>query len=135
MDQKLWMFEVSRRSLGKWACAGDNEEELTTCAKFWGQEVGGRGQGEYKKQRSVQERSATAGRWPPTAPRLAVVDCWSPLAGRPLDGRRPAVARRSTAAHSGWRPVVARWSQVAAWTVGRRVFFLVFFGFFFLKVF
>jgi hypothetical protein len=25
------------------ACVGANEEELTTCAKFWGQEVGGRG--------------------------------------------------------------------------------------------
>jgi hypothetical protein len=24
-------------------CVGSNEEELTTCAKFWGQEVGGRG--------------------------------------------------------------------------------------------
>jgi hypothetical protein len=27
------------------ACVGANEEELTTCAKFWGQEVGGRKQG------------------------------------------------------------------------------------------
>jgi hypothetical protein len=25
------------------ACAGANEEELTICAKFWGQEVGRRG--------------------------------------------------------------------------------------------
>jgi hypothetical protein len=25
-----------------WACVGANEEELITCAKFWGQEVGGR---------------------------------------------------------------------------------------------
>jgi hypothetical protein len=25
------------------ACVGANEEELTTCAKFWGQEVGGSG--------------------------------------------------------------------------------------------
>jgi hypothetical protein len=32
-----------------WACAGANEEELTTCAKIWRQEVGRRGQGKYKK--------------------------------------------------------------------------------------
>jgi hypothetical protein len=31
------------------ACTGANEEELTTCAKFWAQEVGGRGQGKNKK--------------------------------------------------------------------------------------
>jgi hypothetical protein len=36
MDQKLWMFEVSRRSLGR-ACVVANEEELTTLQNFWGQ--------------------------------------------------------------------------------------------------
>jgi hypothetical protein len=34
------------------ACDGANGKELTTCAKFWGQEVGGRGQGEYQKRDS-----------------------------------------------------------------------------------
>jgi hypothetical protein len=65
-----------------WACAGANEEESTTCAKFWGQEVGGRGQGEYKKGDPCR-----SGRRPPTAPRPTVADCWSPLFGRPLDGQ------------------------------------------------
>jgi hypothetical protein len=36
-DQKLWMFEVFRRSLGK-ACVGTNEKGLTTCAQKWGLE-------------------------------------------------------------------------------------------------
>jgi hypothetical protein len=34
-DQKLWMFEVFRRSLGS---VGANQQELTTCAKNGGQE-------------------------------------------------------------------------------------------------
>jgi hypothetical protein len=38
MDQKLWMFEVSRRVWAGWACAAANEKELTTCAKSAGQE-------------------------------------------------------------------------------------------------
>jgi hypothetical protein len=37
-DQKLWVFEGQ-------ACAGANDEELTICKTFWGQEGGGRGQG------------------------------------------------------------------------------------------
>jgi hypothetical protein len=31
MDQKLWVFEAFRRSLGR---AGANEEKLTTCGKI-----------------------------------------------------------------------------------------------------
>jgi hypothetical protein len=38
MDQKLWVFEVFRRSLGR-ACAGTNQQEATTCAKSGGQEI------------------------------------------------------------------------------------------------
>jgi hypothetical protein len=30
-----------------WACAGANQQELNTCAKICGQEVGRRGQGVY----------------------------------------------------------------------------------------
>jgi hypothetical protein len=37
MDQKLWMFEVLRRSMGKRACAGANQQELTTSAQKGGQ--------------------------------------------------------------------------------------------------
>jgi hypothetical protein len=37
-DQKLWVFEVSRRSLGRAACAGANQQELTTCTKSGGHE-------------------------------------------------------------------------------------------------
>jgi hypothetical protein len=64
MDQKLWVFEIFRRSLAGRACARANEEELTTCAKFWGQEVGGRGQGECKKRnpRKSGQRPLVAGR-------------------------------------------------------------------------
>jgi hypothetical protein len=63
------------------ACVGTNEEELTTCAKFWGQEVGGRRQGEYKKGGPTQERSAAT-------------DC-SPTSGRPFPGDRWMVSGRS----------------------------------------
>jgi hypothetical protein len=32
-DQKLWVFEVFRRTLGRVACARTNENKLTTCAQ------------------------------------------------------------------------------------------------------
>jgi hypothetical protein len=32
MDQKLWVFEVLKRSLGKAGIAGTNEKELTKSA-------------------------------------------------------------------------------------------------------
>jgi hypothetical protein len=38
MFQKLWMFEVSRRSLGKASMCWSHQQELTTCAKNGGQE-------------------------------------------------------------------------------------------------
>ena len=68
------------------AYARANEKELTTCAKFWKQEVGERGQGEHKKgdpcrsgqrplvapnqvtvEQSTVSRSTTAGRLRPLA--------------------------------------------------------------------
>jgi hypothetical protein len=36
MDQKLWMFEVLRRILGKQACVGANKVELTKVSKSGG---------------------------------------------------------------------------------------------------
>jgi hypothetical protein len=60
------------------ACAAANEEELTTCAKFWGQEVGGRG----NTKKGTRTR-AVSDHWSEAA------DRWSPLARRPLDGRPP----------------------------------------------
>jgi hypothetical protein len=48
----------------------------------------------------------------------------SPTAGRSTVARRPAIAGRATTAHSKRRPAVARRQRAAAWTVGRRGFFL-----------
>jgi hypothetical protein len=47
MDQKLWVFEVFIWA-GQ-ACAGANENELTTCGKNWGQKRG-KGGGNYRKK-------------------------------------------------------------------------------------
>jgi hypothetical protein len=80
------------------ACAGANEEELTTCGKIWGQRGRKEGAGGLDKGRSAQERSTTAGRRPPTAPRPAVANCWLPLIERSLVSQRlpnsPATAGR-----------------------------------------
>jgi hypothetical protein len=64
-NQKLWVFEVLRRSLGS---AGANEEELTTCGEIWGQRGKKEGAGGLDKEGPVQERLATAGRRSPTTP-------------------------------------------------------------------
>jgi hypothetical protein len=55
------MFEVFRRNLGRDRHVV-NEEELTTCTKIWGQEVGRRGKGEHNKNGPVQEQSPAANR-------------------------------------------------------------------------
>jgi hypothetical protein len=57
-----------------WACARANEEELTTCAKKLGQEVGGGGQEGGNNGGHAQARSATNGCKPPTVPRPTVSD-------------------------------------------------------------
>jgi hypothetical protein len=66
MDQKLWVFEVFRKSLGR---AGANEEELTTFTKIWEQGVGRRKEGATIKgdprksgQRPAVDRALTSGR-------------------------------------------------------------------------
>ena len=59
------------------ACAGANDEELTTCAKFWRQEVGGRGQREYQKgdlRRSSRRSLPYQCRRPLVAPSLETDD-------------------------------------------------------------
>jgi hypothetical protein len=76
------------------ACARAKNEELTTCAKIWKQEIGRKGQGEYKKRGPTQERVATSSRQRLTRP--AVADHWSSWTRRPLVGPRSL----------GWRPPV-----------------------------
>jgi hypothetical protein len=39
-NQKLWVFENIKRSLGRAGSAGASEEESTTCGKKWGHEEG-----------------------------------------------------------------------------------------------
>jgi hypothetical protein len=90
------------------ACAGANEEELTTCANFWRQEVGRRRQGNTKKGTYA---GAVGDRRPLVAPGRAT-------------GRRSAVARLPgdhgpQRATTSSRPLATR-------TFGRRGFFLVF---------
>jgi hypothetical protein len=43
------------------ACAGANEEELTTCAKLWGQEVGGKKEAIMRNPHRRGRRRVTAG--------------------------------------------------------------------------
>jgi hypothetical protein len=52
-DQKLWVFEVFRRSLARRACAGANEKELTTCAQKGRLEFEKRGGSCTKKEASA----------------------------------------------------------------------------------
>jgi hypothetical protein len=59
------------------ACAGANEEELTTCGKIWGQRGRKEGAGGLDKGGPAHERSEAADR-APTSGR------WSPLTGWPL---------------------------------------------------
>jgi hypothetical protein len=51
------------------ACAGANEEELTTCGKIWGQSGRKEGAGGLDKGGPTQERLATAGRLTACGPR------------------------------------------------------------------
>jgi hypothetical protein len=65
------------------ACAGVNEEELSTCTKFGGQEVGGRGN--TKKGTSA---GAISDRWSAAADRSLTSDCRPLVApGRATTGR------------------------------------------------
>jgi hypothetical protein len=100
------------------ACVGANEEELTTCAKFWGQEEGGRentkkGDSLGNRWSVATDRSTTNGRRPLVAP------------GRATAGWL-AVARRATMARSGRRPA-GRCLDNWAW----RFFILFLFNLFF----
>jgi hypothetical protein len=79
------------------ACAGANEEELTTCAKFWGQEVGGRGLGEYQK--GDLRRSS----------RQPLVSSCRPLDGQRLPDRRQRVGTSSRPPATGSRQ--DNWAQ------------------------
>jgi hypothetical protein len=74
-DQKLWVFELSRRSLGRAGMCWSQPARVDHLHKKW--RVG-------RKKNS--RKMGTAGRPGP--------NCWSPPTGRrPRAGRRPAVAR------------------------------------------
>jgi hypothetical protein len=86
------------------ACAGANQQELTTCAKS-----GGQGEKKFKKKgysptavASTCGRRATAGRWPVLSGQPSGADHWSP---------------------GIWRPAVRTWSPGCdrAPTAGRRL--------------
>jgi hypothetical protein len=72
--QKLWVFEVLGELWARRACAGTNQQELTTCAKSGGQEK--------KKIQKKKGRSTLSRR-------------------RPVAGERPLVVGRPWAADQG----------------------------------
>jgi hypothetical protein len=61
-DQKLWVFEVFRQTLGRQACAGANQQELTTCSKC------GRQKKKNSKKRGIGFDRGKIGPWANLAP-------------------------------------------------------------------
>jgi hypothetical protein len=88
--------------LARQACAGANEEELTTCAKFWGHEVGGKGN-------TIKGDPHKSSRRPLVAPNRATAD------------------QSETTACSRQQPAITRWLQAAAYIDRRDDFFLTYF--------
>jgi hypothetical protein len=103
-NQKLWVFEVFWRSLAGWACAGANQQELTTCAKSGEQEEKQKSQ---KNEQGLTSQVSTCG-WSPAGPgpltnsQQPAVWAWSPSRDQaptsshrwPSDQRSPT-SRRS----------------------------------------
>jgi hypothetical protein len=98
-DQKLWMFEVSRRSLGRVGMCCSQWERVDHTPRILGARRLGGGAGGHIIEGPVQGQSPT---------------------------RRPMVAGIATAAHSGRRLANARRLRDAACTTGCGVFFKVF---------
>jgi hypothetical protein len=115
-DQKLWMFEVSRRSLGRAGMCCNQWERVDHLRKKWraGRKKNSKKMGIARQVlMSTRGRRATAGRWPALG-RQDLGDQRSglgrPTAGRrdpgdqrsPPEGRRPRAGRRLAVAHRPW---------------------------------
>jgi hypothetical protein len=87
MDQKLQVFEVFRRSMGKTGMCWSNEEELTTCGKIWEQRGRKEGVGGFNK--GDPRRSG----WRPLVAPDRATAC-RPAAARSATATRPLAAGR-----------------------------------------
>jgi hypothetical protein len=121
-DQKLWVFEVSRRSLGRAGMCWSQPARVDHLHKKWraGRKKISRKMGTAPQaQVSIRGRRATPGRQPALGRRLSGGDLWSP------DFRRPAVGAWSPgsdrAPTAGCRQFGARKSvaQIRPATSGR----------------